>query len=164
VVSTNTGFARNYAQYPYGAYDAVGNDDLLFPQSNVDRRRPLKELALGITEGGAEKAYPYGVMGERSVFNEVVGGRPIAVVYDREAEMAVAFDRRAGGETLTFQIADPGGFPFRLRDAETGSDWTLDGRAVGGPLAGARIEQIATYSAMWFAWAAFHPNTELFAP
>jgi len=164
VVSTDTGFARNYGQYPYGAYDQVGNDELLFPQTSVDRRRPLKELALGLVESGVEKAYPYGAMGERSAFNEVVGGRPVVVVYDREAEMAVAFDRRAGGETFTFRIADAGGFPFRLRDDETGSEWTLDGRAVGGPLAGARLEQIAAFSAMWFAWAAFHPNTELFVP
>jgi hypothetical protein len=164
VLSFSTGFSRNYDQYPYGAYDQVGNDSLLFPQSNVDRRRAIKELVLGIVEGSAVKAYPYGELGRRSAFNDVVGGRPIVVVYDAEAEMALAFDRRSGGETLTFEIADSGGFPFCIRDLETGSRWSLDGRAVDGPLAGSRVQQVATYSAMWFAWAAFNSNTELFTP
>jgi hypothetical protein len=164
VVSFTTGFARNYGVYPYGAYDQVGNDSLLFPQTNIDRRRPLKELVLGVVEGDATRAYPYGELGQRSAVNDVVGGRPVVVVYDAEAEMALAFDRRAGGETLTFEVADAGGFPFRLRDVETGSRWTLDGLAVDGPLAGSTIDPIATFSAMWFAWAAFHPQTELFAP
>jgi hypothetical protein len=164
VVSTNTGFARDYGVYPYGDYDQVGNDSILFPQTFIDRRRPLKELALGIVEGSAEKAYPYGLLGERTAFNDIVRERPIVVVYDQSAEMALAFDRRSGSETLTFEVADTSGFPFHLRDVETGSRWTLDGEAVDGPLAGSRIEQVATFSAMWFAWAAFHPQTELFAP
>jgi hypothetical protein len=57
---------------------------------------------------------------------------------------------------------ESGGFPFQLRDNETGSPWDLTGQAVGGPLAGSRIEQVATFSAMWFAWASFHPETEIF--
>jgi hypothetical protein len=162
VVSFDTGFGRNYGVYPYGNYDRVGDNSLLFPAARIDRRRPLKELALGIVENGVEKAYPYGELGERSAINDQVGGRPVVVVFDAESQMALAFDRRRGGETLTFEIADRGGFPFRLRDVETGSRWTLDGVAVDGPLAGSRVEPIATFSAMWFAWAAFHPNTTLF--
>ena len=75
--------------------------------------------------------------------------------------MASGIDRRADGETLTFEAVGSG-FPFTLRDVETGSEWTLGGLAVGGPLSGSRIPQVATYSAMWFAWAAFNANTELF--
>jgi hypothetical protein len=164
VVSTDTGFDRNYGVYPYGGYDHVGNDSILFPQTYIDQRRPLKELSLGIVEGSAEKAYPYGLMGERSALNDVVGGRPIVVVFDARAEMALAFDRRTGSETLTFEVAETGGFPFQLRDVETGSRWSLDGLAIAGPLAGSTIQQVATFSAMWFAWAAFHPQTELLAP
>ena len=161
VLSFQTGFSRNYGQYPYGAYDQIGNNELLFPQSTIDPRRPMKELVIGVIEGGVTRAYPYGELGQCSAVNDVVGGRPVLIVYDAEAEMAIAFDRRAGGETLTFEVVG-GGFPFRLRDVETGSEWTLDGLAVGGPLSGSTIPQMATYSAMWFAWAAFNANTELF--
>jgi hypothetical protein len=164
LVSFATGFSRNYNQYPYGAYDQVGNEQLLFPQSSIDTRRPMKELALGLVEGGVARGYAYGTLGQRVAVNDVVGGRPVGVVFDAAAELALAFDRRSGGEVLTFEIADPAGFPFRLRDLEIGSRWTLGGVAVDGPLAGSTLEQIATYSAMWFAWAAFNPGTELYEP
>ena len=121
----------------------------------------MKELVIGVIEGGVTRAYPYAELGQRSAVNDVVGGRPVVIVYDAEAQMALAFDRRADGETLTFEVAGSG-FPFFLRDVETGSEWTLNGQAVGGPLSGATIPQVATYSAMWFAWAAFNSNTEIF--
>jgi len=135
---------------------------LLFPAQFIDTRRPLKELSLGILEGAGVKAYPYGALGERSTVNDQVGGRPVVVVFDAEAQMALAFDRRSGGETLTFEVAETTGFPFHIRDIETGSRWTLDGLAIDGPLAGSTIQQVATYSAMWFAWAAFHRDTALY--
>lgn len=161
VVSFSTGFSRNYNQYPYGSYDQLDSEQLLFPQSSIDGRRPMKELALGIVEPGQTRAYPYGELGPRSAVNDTVGGRPVVVVFDEDAEMAIAFDRRVDGETLTFEVV-AGGFPFRLRDAETASEWTLSGEAVGGPLTGSTLDQVATYTAMWFAWAAFNPGTELF--
>ena len=85
--------------------------------------------------------------------------------------MAIPFDRRvedpaAGGEgqALTFDVVDEGVFPFELRDRETGSLWSLTGLALEGPLAGAQLEPITTYSAMWFAWASFHTGSDIYAP
>ncbi|MFB6240203.1 MAG: DUF3179 domain-containing (seleno)protein, partial [Gemmatimonadota bacterium] len=47
-------------------------------------------------------------------------------------------------------------------DRGTGSTWTLDGRAVDGPLEGARLEPVReAYVAFWFAWALFQPETEI---
>ena len=89
--------------------------------------------------------------------------REVLVVYDERAQMAVAFDRDVEGQRLSFEIADAAGFPFRVRDKESGTLWDLTGVAQEGPFLGARLEPVATYSAMWFAWAAFQPGTELFA-
>ncbi|MFP6644380.1 MAG: DUF3179 domain-containing (seleno)protein [Candidatus Latescibacterota bacterium] len=46
-----------------------------------------------------------------------------------------------------------------FRDDETGSLWNLAGLAVDGPLAGTRLQQLPGYSAYWFAWSSFWPNT-----
>ena len=47
-------------------------------------------------------------------------------------------------------------------DLETGSTWTLEGLAVDGPLLGTQLEPVAeAFVAFWFAWAAFHPGTQL---
>ncbi len=164
VVSFNTGFSRNYNQYPYGSYEQVGNNSLLFPQSFLDPRRPMKELVLGISQGGTARAYPYGALGERAAVNDAVGGRAVLVVFDRPTEMALAFDRDVAARQLSFEVAEATGFPFRLRDRETGTLWDLTGAATAGPLAGSRLSQVATYSAMWFAWASFNRGTELFLP
>ena len=48
VVSFNTGFSRNYDVYPYGDYDQLDSTQLLFPQTTIDPRLPMKENVLGI--------------------------------------------------------------------------------------------------------------------
>ena len=130
----------------------------------LDRRRQLKELVLGIVHEGLARAYPYLDLGNRAVVNDDVNGRAVLVVYDAPGELAIAFDRVLGDQTLSFELVEESAFPFHVRDLETGSLWTLRGEAVEGPLAGERLSRVATYSAMWFAWAAFHPGTEIFAP
>lgn len=164
VVSFDTGFRRNYNQYPYGTYDQIGDNSLLFPQSFLDPRRPMKELVLGIREGATARAYSYGALGERAAVNDAVGGRTVLVVFDRAGEMALAFDRDVAGGRLSFEIVEATGFPFGLRDRETGTVWDLTGAALAGPLAGGRLKPVATYSAMWFAWASFNRGTELYVP
>jgi hypothetical protein len=60
----------------------------------------------------------------------------------------------AHGKTLHFIAA--GGM---IKDQETGSTWSLEGRAVSGPLKGAELPEVEHLDAFWFAWAAFHPST-----
>jgi len=164
VVDFDTGFSRDYRRYPYGSYDQLFDESLLFPSTLDDPRLRRKELVLGLTQDQIARAYPYEALGERAVVNDELAGRGVLVVFDREARMALAFDREVEGQVLTFEAVEGDGFPFRLRDRETGSLWTLDGRAVEGELAGAHIEPRRTFSAMWFAWAAFNQGTEIFQP
>lgn len=164
VLSFDTGFRRSYTQYPYGDYDRVGNEQTLFPHSFVDPRRPMKELVLGLTHEGVSRAYPYGALGSRRALNDEIQKRPVLVVFDANAQMALAFERRLGEQTLTFDLVEDQAFPFRLRDLETETMWDLTGLGVSGPLVGQRLAPIATYSAMWFAWASFHRATEVWEP
>ena len=48
-------------------------------------------------------------------------------------------------------------------DVETGSLWNMLGTAVSGPLAGARLRQVPAYNSMWFGWAAFYPETQVWS-
>ncbi len=174
VVSFDTGFRRNYNVYPYGSYDQIGNEQLLFPQSVIDRRLPMKETVLGIVHEGLARAYSMSRMGTsapRLVLNDVVNGLPIAVAFDSGHSMAIPFDRRlfkADGtevrETLDLDVVDDGAALFRMKDRQTGSIWNVAGEAMEGPLAGERLRQIATYSAFWFSWAAFNRDSEIHDP
>jgi hypothetical protein len=117
-------------------------------------------------------AYPYtnlADIGDRLAINDELLDEPVLVVFDRIAQMALPFARDVKdpnlaeeSRVLTFDVVDEGVFPFKLRDRETGSLWSLTGRALEGPLAGAQLEPIATYSAMWFAWGSFHKGSEIY--
>lgn len=50
---------------------------------------------------------------------------------------------------------------FILRDVETGSIWNLSGRAIAGPLAGEKLEQLPAFNSFWFAWSAFYDGSEI---
>ena len=47
-------------------------------------------------------------------------------------------------------------------DKETGSHWNFFGEAIDGPLVGAKLRQLQAFPHFWFAWAAFHPKTEVY--
>ncbi len=44
---------------------------------------------------------------------------------------------------------------------ETGSRWNVLGEAIDGPLKGAELRQLHAFPHLWFAWAAFFPDTIL---
>lgn len=164
VVSGETGFNRNYRAYPYGPYDALGNNDLLFSQPRVDRTRPIKERVLGVRVGDdGGKGFPFGELnslGQTAVIHDQVDGIPLVVFYDAsEGETAVAYIPEASGTTLTF-VAEAEGF----RDQETETLWDIAGRAVQGELEGEVLCAVDdAYVLFWFAWRFFQPDAEIFA-
>jgi hypothetical protein len=59
---------------------------------------------------------------------------------------------------------EPGGSPGEFRDRQTGSTWSIFGSATGGPLLGQQLAPVFHTTEFWFAWAAFHPRTEIWKP
>ena len=107
-------------------------------------------------------AFPFGLLqrlGDKAVVHDdVQGTRSIVVFWSTEAETAIAFVPRVNGQELTFEARDDGFF-----DIENGSEWTLQGRAIAGPLEGSMLELVSdAFISFWFAWSTFHPNTALF--
>ena len=161
VLSNETGFDRNYRRYPYGDYERPDNRRLLDSRTAIDERRPPKERVLGIPSGDGGIAFPFGALdatGEPfQVVEEMSGGEPVVVFWDRERQAAAAYRPYAPNQTLSFAVREG-----QIVDAETGSTWRIDGLATTGPLEGTRLEPIAdAYVAFWFAWAAFQPETRL---
>jgi hypothetical protein len=58
---------------------------------------------------------------------------------------------------LTFALRD--GVLF---DENTGSEWSVEGMAVEGELAGTRLLPLDWVFLKWHAWSPFHPDTELY--
>ena len=153
-----------YRTSPYGeSYESPGNGDFLgFPMPRDDRRRLPKERVLGLPAmgGRAPMAFPFlalEALGSRWVGEFQYGGEPAAVLWDLNLSAAVAVRPVAGGRSLTFRVAGEA-----VVDNETGSEWSVAGQAVRGPLEGEQLAIIPeAYVAFWQPWAAFHPGTEL---
>lgn len=50
-----------------------------------------------------------------------------------------------------------------MTDQQTSSSWDQFGRAVAGPLTGTRLPPVTAMDSFWFDWAAFHPDTTIWA-
>lgn len=161
VLTTDTGFSRDYNTDPYGGYYTDGN--LMFPVAGLDARLPVKERVTGVeVDGPVYGTYPDSAVIEHGPVNDLVGETPLLVVADPQTGNTVrVFDRRAGDLTLAFQLSDNG---ESLVDDVTGSEWSFTGEAIAGELAGTELTEFVPVKGFWFAWFAFHQETELWLP
>jgi Protein of unknown function (DUF3179) len=176
VLSRDTGFDRPYGINPYPGYDRT-EDPFLFTDE-VDPRLPPAARVIGIAAGDEAVAFPYARLreegtGQMVAVNAEVGGEPVVVLWkpgtlsaldqeriesSRDVGAAIGFSRRVGGDVLTFVVQDG-----LLVDRETGTQWSIFGAAVDGELAGEQLSGVAALDSLWFDWAAFHPNTEVWS-
>ena len=92
VLSTDTGYARDYRRDPYAGY--AGSDALYFPVAAQSRRYHPKEQVLGIELNGQAKAYPFTELdrvGHAEIVDSLAGQR-LKVVFDPANRSAIAFD------------------------------------------------------------------------
>jgi len=116
VLSRDSGYTRNYNQYPYGTYEQ--DDQVYFGVKSLNRKLQIKTVVYGVEVSGAAKAYPKSVIDNMSVIQDSIGGVPIKIQEGQAGEVAVT-------------------------NMQTN-------------------QQIIPLRVFWFAWAAFHPNTELY--
>jgi hypothetical protein len=171
VLSRDTGYSRNYGQNPYAGYDDIDKRPFLYDGPRDDRLPPMEKV-VAVSLGGTHVAYPHSVTRKERVIHDTVAGRPLVVFHAEGAVSALdksriaeskavgstgVFDRRADGQTLTFRYDDG-----RFVDEETGSTWTVTGRAVDGPLQGAQLDRVEHGNHFAFSWFAFRPETAVY--
>lgn len=162
ILSTNTGFSRNYGRYPYGDY-RTNDSRLLFPVANSDDRLPGKDRVLGIKINTSTKVYPVEVFGNGiGVYEDNVGGTNLVIAGSNSRNFAVAFDRELDGAMLSFTpVQDEGNI---IMEDQNGSRYDIFGYAVSGPNEGKRLTTTEAYIGYYFAWVAFNPDLEIFTP
>lgn len=152
-----------YRNDPYSDY-RNDHESIPFPPVSgvIDRTFPAKAVVLGLCYGEQRKAYAFGTMGRQLVINDILDDLFVVIVFDAESKTAIPYKAELDGQAMAFYQVDPlGDLPLEFKDAETGSRWNMLGQAIDGPLQGRQLEQIPAYNAMWFAWAAFWPQTQV---
>ncbi len=173
VLSRDTGFSRQYGINPYSNYDSRPGRPFLF-RGEIDTRlgSPVDHV-LAATVDGIAKAYPFAILREQRVINDSIGEKPVVAffqagvasalgdsVIDNAADLGTAglYFSTLDGITLSFIRQEDGSFT----DEQTRSTWNAYGEAIAGDLQGRELEWVDAFPHFWFAWAAFHPETEVY--
>ena len=127
------------------------------------------DLVFGIEINGDIRAYPLRIMGWHEMFNEVIGGVPVALAYCTLCGSGILFETAVAGRDEPF-IMSTSGFLYRsnklMYDRQTESLWNqFTGKPVSGALRGSGIElaQRPVVIAPWRDWRARNPQTEVLA-
>ena len=166
VLTTDTGFERDYDRYPYGDY-RTNDNFLIFPISNEDGRFDRKDRGLGVIVNGQEKFFSLNSFtGDVvNIQEESFAGVELVVAGSRDLNFVVAYERTLDdGTILSFSPVNPqsGSVPEAILQDTEGNLWNLLGVAVEGPRVGTQLKAPESFIGYWFAWAAFYPDLEIF--
>jgi hypothetical protein len=155
VLSTDTGFIRDYTYDPYGSYDDPNSyyntGGTYYPLMNHDGRLSKKDIVVGLNLNGTTIAIEKDTMRDRKVYNFAANGQSYTMFYDPYLDVTRSFIARINGEDLTFKYEE-GVFI----DDQTLTEWSFDGISKIGAL-----QPLQNMDVMWFGWVAFFPDTML---
>lgn len=93
-------------------------------------------------------AYPIQFIGYHHQVRDTVGGQPVMVTYCTVCRTGRVFLPKVQGAAETFRLVGIDHFNAMLEDARTGTWWRqATGEAVGGPLRGEVLPEIASTQA-----------------
>ncbi len=159
VVSTNTGFSRNYTFYPYGDYRS-NNSKLLFPVTPTDDRLPEKERVLGLVLNNKAKVYRLNSFknGTR-VIMDLFEDLNVVIVGNKDKNFIVAFENEINDEIRTFTAIDEGA---NVMQDDKGNKYNLFGIVTEGTDVGNQLKSTTSFMGFWFGFGAFYSNSQIF--
>jgi hypothetical protein len=149
-------------RYPQAALPLDMSQEARDSMGDVDPALNPRAAVLGVEAGGQFRAYPLDGLGERACLMDEVGGEPVAMFWHAPTKSAVAYRPVVDGRRLTFYADDISPDSAPMMDRETGTRWTMAGRAIDGPLRGKELEWVPSLQCRWYAWSSEHPETTLY--
>ena len=124
------------------------------------------DLVFGVSINGDTRAYPLRIMGWHEMFNEVIGGVPVALAYCTLCGAGILFETKLGEDAPL--IFGSSGFLYRsnklMFDRKTHSLWNqFTGKPVSGDLvdSGIELKQRPVVITDWASWKADNPDTRI---
>jgi len=148
VLSTDTGYARNYARDPYGSYNPregyYANANTLFPALNEDDRYQAKRVFMGARTPDGAVAFDKNALLDAGTMTGKLDGTPVVAVADPRL-------------TTGYVHLNPDDRAFSLDGTEVQGE---DGTYAPDDLP---LTRVHTFDAMWFAWSGYYPETNVYA-
>ena len=126
-----------------------------------------EDLVFGVEINGDVRAYPLRIMGWHEMFNETIGGVPVALAYCTLCGAGILFETKVPGRSEPF-VFGSSGLLYRsnklMFDRQTDSLWNqFTGEPVSGPLrdAGIKLKIRPVTITSWANWKARHPDTKV---
>ncbi|MFT7057872.1 MAG: hypothetical protein ACJASV_000372 [Pseudorhodobacter sp.] len=125
------------------------------------------DLIFGVSINGDTRAYPLRIMGWHEMFNETIGGVPVALAYCTLCGSGILFETKVEARVRPL-IFGSSGFLYRsnklMFDRATNSLWNqFTGKPVSGRLvdSGIELKQRPVVITTWDAWRAANPDTKI---
>lgn len=125
------------------------------------------DLVFGVSINGDVRAYPLRILNWHEMFNDVIGGVPVALAYCTLCGSGILYETDIEGRDEAF-VFGSSGFLYRsnklMYDRQTYSLWNqFTGRPVTGPLTGSGIELKTRPVAIttWANWREANPSTRV---
>jgi len=125
------------------------------------------DLVFGVKINGDTRAYPLRIMGWHEMFNDTIGGVPVALTYCTLCGSGILYETMVEGRSKPF-VFGSSGFLFRsnklMFDRETDSLWNqFTGKPVTGPLtqSGISLKILPVTITSWEKWQASNPDTRI---
>ena len=140
----------------------------LVSADHADARYLLDDdLVFGVRINGDARAYPLRIMGWHEMFNDVIGGVPLALAYCTLCGSGILFETAVDGQPESF-VFGSSGFLYRsnklMFDRQTDSLWNqFTGEPVSGPLldSGIRLKIRPVAITTWADWRDDNPDTRV---
>jgi hypothetical protein len=129
-----------------------------------DPRLGAEERVFGLAVDGSSRAWPLKSFGNRpEIRTASVGNSKALILWDGRTGTAAAYAPETEASPpepveLRVESGDP---ESPWIDSQTGSRWSIGGRAVSGPRKGQTLRWLPGVMVKWHAWAADYPKTVL---
>ncbi|MFA5945408.1 MAG: DUF3179 domain-containing (seleno)protein [Patescibacteria group bacterium] len=165
VLSTETGFTRDYRRHPYGNYDK--NASLFFPTNKTDARLAVKDFVddyeldyYGEVHVGASAKFLSFAKEPNYTMDSFGPGGSFVVDFTAFVDAnnkAHLFSRSVDGQLLTFVRENN-----EIKDKETDSRWTANGLCIKGKMKGKKLDEMKPTGRYFaFAYVSHFPKATL---
>jgi len=129
----------------------------VFDEGRITAREPVITLEV---QGDTPRAYPIRYLMWHEIVNDTVGGIPVAITFCPLCNSGITFDRRVGGNVLTFGVSGKlRNSDMIMFDRETESWWQQAiGEAIVGELTGTELQSLPSWMESWSEFKARNPD------